>query len=160
SELALRFGVDLDLETVPEVLDEIARVAPAFGGVDAHLLRRARDGVVLPLGQHDEELVLDAAALPLTDASWEPIRPGTMPSEEALTSHVGTGVVEATGTGSTTTVKPGLTEVETRAASREEASRLGSAAREALAQGPPLHEWDRSTGRIPSERRDAYALRL
>jgi NADH-quinone oxidoreductase subunit G len=160
AELALRFGVDFDLESLTEVQEEISRVAPAFGGVDPRLLRRARDGVVLPLGDHDEELVLDAAALPLTDASWEPIRPGTISSEEALTSHVGTGVVEATGTGSTTTVKPGLTEVEAQATSREEARRLGSAAREALAEGPPLHEWDRTTGRIASHRRDAYALRL
>jgi NADH-quinone oxidoreductase subunit G len=160
AELALRFGVDFDLETVTEVQDEIARLAPAFAGVDARLLRRARDGVVLPLGEHAEELVLDTGALPLTDASWEPIRPGTISSEEALTSHVGTGVVEATGTGSTTTVKPGLTEVEAGAASQEEAGRLGSAARDALAAGPPLHRWDRTTGRGPSEARDAYALRL
>jgi anaerobic selenocysteine-containing dehydrogenase len=104
--------------------------------------------------------VLDATGFPLTDASWEPIRPGTIASEEALTSHVGTGVVESTGTGSTTTVKPGLTEVEARTASQEEAGELGRAARDALATGPPLHEWDRSTGRAPSEARDAYALRL
>jgi NADH-quinone oxidoreductase subunit G len=160
SELALRFGVDFDLESVTEVQDEIARAAPAFGGVDARLLRRARDGVVLPLGLHDQELVLGAAARPLTDASWEPIRPGTISSEEGLTSHVGTGVVEATGTGSTTTVKPGLTEVEADVTSREEAGELGRAARDALAAGPPLHEWDRTTGRAPSEARDAYALRL
>jgi NADH-quinone oxidoreductase subunit G len=160
AELALRFGVDFDLETVTEVQDEIARVAPAFGGVDARLLRRARDGVVLPLGEHAGDLVLDATGPPLTDASWEPIRPGTIASEEAHTSHVGTGVVEATGTGSTTTVKPGLTEVEAETASQEEAGELGSAARDALAAGPPLHEWDRSTGRAPSEAHDAYALRL
>jgi NADH-quinone oxidoreductase subunit G len=160
AELALRFGDDFDLETVTEVQDEIARVAPAFGGVDARLLRRARDGVVLPLAEHAGDLVLDAGGLPLTDASWEPIRPGTIASEEALTSHVGTGVVEATGTGSTTTVKPGLTEVEAETASQEEAGELGSAARDALATGPPLHVWDRSTGRAPSEARDAYALRL
>jgi NADH-quinone oxidoreductase subunit G len=160
AELALRFGVDFDLETVTEVQEEIARVAPAFGSVDPRLLRRARDGVVLPVGEHDQDLVLDAGAPSLTDASWEPIRPGTISSEEALTSHVGTGVVEATGTGSTTTVKPGLTEVEPRAASQEEARKVGSDAREALAAGPPLHEWDRVTGPAPSERRDAYALRL
>jgi NADH-quinone oxidoreductase subunit G len=160
SELALRFGVDFDLETVTEVQNEIARVAPAFAGVDARLLRRARDGVVLPLGLHDEELVLDADARPLTDASWEPIRPGTISSEEGHASHVGTGVVEATGTGATTTLKPGLTEVEAHAGSHEEADEVGRAARDALAEGPPLHEWDRTTGRAPTEPRDAYALRL
>jgi NADH-quinone oxidoreductase subunit G len=160
AELGLRFGVDLDLETVTEVQDEIARVAPAFGGVDGRLLRRARDGVVLPVGEHQEELVLDAAPPPLTDVSWEPIRPGTIASEEGLASHVGTGVVEATGTGSTTTLKPGLTEVEGQEGSREEAARIAGAAREAIAEGPPLHEWDRSTEPAPREPRDAYALRL
>ncbi|HKA92756.1 MAG TPA: molybdopterin-dependent oxidoreductase, partial [Acidimicrobiia bacterium] len=159
-ELAARFDADFDLETVPEVLDEIARVAPAFAGVDTRLLGRARDGIVLPLGDHHDELVLDAGGVPLTDASWEPIRPGTIASDEALTSHVGTGVVESTGTGSTTTVKPGLTEVEPPAASHEEAEALGRTAREAVAAGPPLHEWDRETGRAPAQPRDAYALRL
>ncbi|HMF04021.1 MAG TPA: molybdopterin-dependent oxidoreductase, partial [Acidimicrobiia bacterium] len=159
-ELAARFDADFDLETVPEVADEIARLAPAFAGVDAPLLGRARDGVVLPLGAHHDELVLDAGGVPLTDASWEPIRPGTLASEEALTSHVGTGVVAATGTGSTTTVKPGLTEVEPPAASRAEADALGRAARDAVAAGPPMHEWDRETGRAPAPARDAYALRL
>ena len=79
AELAARFGADFDLETVDEVQDEIARVAPAFAGVDAALLRRARDGVVLPLGDHHDEIVLDAAGPPLTDASWEPILPGRSP---------------------------------------------------------------------------------
>ena len=160
AELAARFDADFDLETVPEVQDEIARVAPAFAGVDARLLGRARDGVVLPLGDHHEELVLGAGGVPLTDASWEPIRPGTLASEEALTSHVGTGVVAATGTGSTTTVKPGLTEVEPPAAAQAEAEALGSAARDAVAGGPPLHQWNRETGRAPAQPRDAYALRL
>ena len=36
--------------------DEIARVAPAFAGVDAQLLRVARDGVVLPLVDHADEI--------------------------------------------------------------------------------------------------------
>ena len=35
AELAARLGVDFDLETAAEVQDEIARVAPAFAGVDA-----------------------------------------------------------------------------------------------------------------------------
>src|SRR5262249_46799581 len=54
-ELAARFDADFDLETVPEVLDEIARLAPAFAGVDTRLLGRARDGVVLPLGDNHDE---------------------------------------------------------------------------------------------------------
>ena len=57
-------------------------------------------------------------------------------------------------------MKPGLTEVEGPEGSRAEAEALGRAARDAVAAGPPLHVWDRATGRSPAEARDAYALRL
>ena len=74
-ELAVRFGVDFDLETAAEVQDEIARVAPAFAGVDAQLLRTARDGVVLPLADHAHEIELGPAPLG-AGLSWEPIPSG------------------------------------------------------------------------------------
>ena len=74
AELAVRLGHDFDLETVEEVQDEIARVAPAFAGVDAALLRRARDGVVLPLADHVDDLATGPAA-PGAGVSWEPIPP-------------------------------------------------------------------------------------
>jgi NADH-quinone oxidoreductase subunit G len=61
TELALRLGADFDLEAVDEVTDEIARLAPAYRGADAALLRRVVDGVVVPLGEA-EEPVLDAPA--------------------------------------------------------------------------------------------------
>ena len=78
-ELALRLGADFDLATVDEVTDEIARVAPAFAGVDAALLRRARDGVVLPLAEHRDEIVLRTRDLTIladdgSGASWDPIK--------------------------------------------------------------------------------------
>ena len=66
AELALRLGEDFDLETVEEVQDEIAAVAPAFAGVDAALLRRARDGAVLPIADHRDELVLGPVRIPVT----------------------------------------------------------------------------------------------
>jgi NADH-quinone oxidoreductase subunit G len=160
SEIALRFGVDFDLESTAEIRDEIARVAPAYTGVDASLLARARDGVVVPLAEHHQELVLDASSIPLTDASWEPIRPGTLASEEGLASHLGTGVVEATGTGSSTTVKPGFTEGAVPAADPAEAAAMGEAARAAGAELPPVHTWDAQAEPAPVEPRDAYALRL
>jgi predicted molibdopterin-dependent oxidoreductase YjgC len=47
AELALRMGTDFDLESVEEIQDEIARVAPAFAGLDAERLRDAGDGIVL-----------------------------------------------------------------------------------------------------------------
>jgi len=74
-ELALRLGTDFDLEDETELQDEIAAVAPAFAEVDSVLVRRARDGVVLPLAAHRDELVLEARRIPVTDFSWEPIAP-------------------------------------------------------------------------------------
>jgi len=74
-ELAARLGVDFDLELTAEVQDEIARVAPAFTGVDAAVLRRARDGVVLPLADHADEIAWGPAPLG-AGVSWEPIPAG------------------------------------------------------------------------------------
>jgi len=74
-ELAARLGVDFDLELTAEVQDEIARVAPAFAGVDAAVLRRARDGVVLPLADHADEIAWGPAPLG-AGVSWEPIPAG------------------------------------------------------------------------------------
>ena len=73
AELAARLGSEWNLETVEEVQDEIARVAPAFIGVDASLLRRARDGVVLPVADHLDELTFGPDR-PAAGQSWEPIR--------------------------------------------------------------------------------------
>ena len=56
-ELALRLGVDFDLEAVDEVTDEIARLAPAHQGADAALLRQAVDGAVIPLGELEEPVL-------------------------------------------------------------------------------------------------------
>jgi len=159
-ELALRLGADFDLATVDEVQDEIARVAPAHAGVDAALLRRAREGVVLPMHEHSDALVLDAGGLAITDASWEPIRPGTIASEDGHASNVGTGVVEATGTGSTTTVKPGLTETEAPAAPEEEVAAVTNAAATAAGAAPDRYRWEPATDAPAVVKRDAYALRL
>jgi NADH-quinone oxidoreductase subunit G len=56
-ELALRLGTDFDLEAVDEVSDEIARLSPAHIGADAALIRRAADGVVVPLGELEEPVL-------------------------------------------------------------------------------------------------------
>jgi NADH-quinone oxidoreductase subunit G len=74
AEIAARLGTDFDLETVDEIQDEIARFAPAFAGVDAALVRRARDGVILPLAEHVDALTFGAAPTG-AGVSWEPIPP-------------------------------------------------------------------------------------
>ena len=83
-ELALRLGTDFDLEDESELQDEIATVAPAFAEVDATLIRRARDGVVLPVAEHRDELVLEHRRIPVTDFSWEPIAPAEAEVTEAV----------------------------------------------------------------------------
>jgi NADH-quinone oxidoreductase subunit G len=52
AEIARRLGAALGFSGVEQISAEIARVAPAYRGVDAELLGRSefRDGVVVPLG--------------------------------------------------------------------------------------------------------------
>jgi len=143
-EIALRLGVDFDFATVDEVTDELARVAPAFEGVDCALLRHARDGVVLPLSEHGAEIVLRTRGLSLladdgSGSSWDPIKV----EGEALTDVEG---LEE------------LAEAEAEAAD-EEAAPAAPPAAPAL-DAPALWTWD---GTVPEHEvppRDAYALRL
>jgi NADH-quinone oxidoreductase subunit G len=156
-ELALRFGTDLGLGTVEEVQDDIARRAPAYVGVDSDLVRRARDGAVVPIAHHPEELVFHAVLGVTAGVSWEPIRPGVA-DEETHLSSVRTGVVESTGTGSLTTIKPGLAaeETDTLPGSDEAVS----AAADALAAATDLYVWDATAEAPVPVPTDAYSLRL
>jgi NADH-quinone oxidoreductase subunit G len=91
-ELATRLGTEFDLETIDEVQDEIARVAPAFAGVDAALIRRARDGVVLPLADRIDEVTFTPAPTS-AGVSWEPLRPHAEQEE----SENGDGAIAPSG---------------------------------------------------------------
>ena len=72
AELALRFGADFDLESVDEVQDEIARVAPGVPRASTpHLIRRARDGVMLP--RPSTRIDPSPLRIPVTSASRAPI---------------------------------------------------------------------------------------
>ena len=87
AELAARLGDDVDLATVDEVTDEIAHVAPALAGVSSELVRRARDGVVVPIAAHLDEIVLRTRDLSImaddgSGTSWDPIKvEGAEPEE-------------------------------------------------------------------------------
>ncbi len=141
-ELALRLREDFDLATAEEVQDEIARVAPAFAGVDSNLLRRARDGAVLPIADHPDELVLGRLSIPLTGASWEPIAPGAD--------------LDAATDGEAAEIES--TDDDTGAANTEIADIA-----EDVASGPvlpTLHTWDGNAPTPSQPGHDAYALRL
>jgi NADH-quinone oxidoreductase subunit G len=137
AELALRLGVDFDLEQPEEVQDEIARVAPAYAEIDAALLRRARDGAVVPVAEHPDELVLGPVSIPLTDARWEPIRPGLdfVEREEAKVARDEADALRA--------------------------DRLTSVAEAAGSPSvPEIHRWAPARTHTAGPARDAYALRL
>ena len=94
AELALRLGSDLDLATLDEVSDAIAGVAPAFAGVTAEMVKTARDGVVVPLAAHLDEIVLRTRDLSLmaddgSGTSWDPIKvEGEAPAEPVAEAAV------------------------------------------------------------------------
>ena len=132
AELAARLGTDFGLYTVEEVQDEIARVAPAHRGVTAELLRRARDGAVLPIAEHPDELVFAAPTAFASGPSWEPIAPATLEAAE----DVGADDDSADGAADSE-------------ATMEDAPAL-----------PALHEWDRTAPAPATVPPDAYSLRL
>lgn len=135
AELASRLGVDFDLESVDEVTDEIAHLASAHFGAGASVLRRTRDGVVLPVRDHLGEVVWRRGGITImaedgSGASWEPIK------------------VEA--------------EAEGEDADREltpEAAE-GDMPGTPSPEPPPLYAWDGSAPTEGAPARDAYALRL
>jgi NADH-quinone oxidoreductase subunit G len=145
-ELALRVGVDFDLEAVDEVTDEIARLAPAHLGADAALLRGAADGAVIPLGEV-EELVLGGPSHPISPAADSD--PGIIggPIESLVVER---GSASAYGTappahGGTTTLAP--------------PSRTGAHPGEGLTP-PPVHRWEGSAPAAAGDGAAGPGLRL
>jgi predicted molibdopterin-dependent oxidoreductase YjgC len=157
AEVASRFGVEFGFERVDDVQDELARIAPAFAGVDASLVRRARDGAVLPISEHADEIVLHSALGVSAGVSWEPIQPGVADDETHMSS-MGTGAVEASGTGSLSTIKPGLTEAD--GGDAETVPELVEEATAVLEAAPALHVWSGTAPTRTVEPVDAYSLRL
>ena len=155
TELALRLREDFDLATAEEVQDEIARVAPAFAGVDAALLRRARDGAVLPIAEHADELVLGRLSIPITAASWDPIASGA-----DLEAGGEDGAAE--GVTSARESEPAGSEGAPIAAGDATSEAAGNEVAPVVAGPvlPALHTWDGHAPTPSRPGRDAYALRL
>jgi len=89
SELAAYLGAGFDFESVEEIQDEIARLAPSFAGVDARMIRRARDGVVVPLADHADEVVTGGAPAVVNELSWNPIPAGSLEDSAELAEESG-----------------------------------------------------------------------
>jgi NADH-quinone oxidoreductase subunit G len=139
TELAFRLGADFDLESVGEVTDELARVAPAFAGVTSALLNGARDGVVLPLQEHADEIMWRRPGTRLTDQpSWEPIK---------VQGDVAPAEPQAEVDGDT---EPDDAEI---AASQSTAAAVAEETRD-------LFVWDCDVAELHTPGRDQYALRL
>jgi NADH-quinone oxidoreductase subunit G len=133
-----RIAVELDLETVDEVTDEIARLAPAHRGVTSRLLGAARDGVVVPIADHRDELVFSTAGM-ASEFGWEPIRPGTVQDEAFAGAQ-------------TTDGAPSDEEID-------EVTAFDDSAAPAVAV-PEVLVWDRAVTSPPAPPPDGYALRL
>jgi NADH-quinone oxidoreductase subunit G len=147
AELALRFDVDFNFATVEEVQDEIARVAPAHAGVDATLLRRARDGAVLPIREFPDEIVLHSADGFAAGRSWEPIAPTAEESVPGAELH---GAAGGTDAADGTEDADATVDAEVTAASDVPAA----------PDAPALYQWDRAVTAPPKVPTDAYSLRL
>jgi NADH-quinone oxidoreductase subunit G len=160
TELAYRLGADFDLATVDEVGDELAKVAPAHLGATSALLRRTRDGVVLPLRQHLGEIVVRTRDLSIMaedgqGTSWDPIK------VEGETPAHSTSAVEASGTGASTSLTAGAGDPGDGPEAAAEAVEIAhSASATADTVAPPLYQWDRIVPEANVPPRDAYALRL
>jgi predicted molibdopterin-dependent oxidoreductase YjgC len=141
-ELARWLGTEIDIATVDELTDELARVAPSFEGVTSSLLRRARDGVVLPLRDHHDEIVLRTRALSIlaedgSGASWDPIKVEGEPEDPDAVIADADADADAEGEAAAAVEPPAPARV-----------------------APSLWEWDGNAPGAEVHARDAYALRL
>jgi NADH-quinone oxidoreductase subunit G len=159
AELAYHLGTDFDYANADEITNEIAAIAPAFAGVDAHLLLRAKDGVVLPLGAAVVEL-LDGQAAPIVTSSWDPILPSLTGRGVDLAdldeSVEDTATADAVGTirDSTAPKDAGASE-DGPVVEADEAIQQAE-----IADRAELLVWDAAPGVVEAPGRDGYALRL
>jgi NADH-quinone oxidoreductase subunit G len=159
-ELASRLGEEIDLVTIDEVTDALSTAAPAFAGVTAELSKRARDGAVLPLRDHRDELVVRARDLSILaedgqGTSWDPIKvEGVVPADS-------TNAVEASGAGFEP-LAPGAGDPQEDPAAAAQVLEAAVEAADASAAPdvPELHTWSAQSASSDVPGRDAYALRL
>jgi NADH-quinone oxidoreductase subunit G len=154
SELAARLGVDLGFGSLDEIWDEIERVAPSPAGVTRSVLtaRRAKDGVVVPLG----------------DSSFGPEpgtgRPGGGPALIDAASDAGGGGEQSVPAPIDPVADPGIGSVESHGipATAIDASEAPEAGVELdnPPSRPPLVRFAGTPGGSSLPKLDSYSLRL
>jgi NADH-quinone oxidoreductase subunit G len=154
-ELAARLGANADLVTVDEVTDALAASGSAHAGVTAALTRHARDGVVLPLADHRDEVVLRTRELTITagdgsGTSWDPIKvEGQVPADS-------TNAVSQSGAGAEPLKPVGSSDIDASDAAAIVAQSLAATEQPM----PARHVWSPGSATADPPARDAYALRL
>jgi NADH-quinone oxidoreductase subunit G len=154
-ELAVRLGAAADLVTIDEVTDALAAVGSAHAGVTAALVRHARDGVVLPLVDHRDEIVLRTRELTInagdgSGTSWDPIKvAGQVPADS-------TNAVSGSGAGFEPLKPVGGSDIDAETASTIVSESLDATSRPM----PAMHVWSPAATNADPPGRDAYALRL
>ncbi len=154
-ELAARLGASTDLVTIDEVTDALASVSAVHAGVTAALTRHARDGVVLPLAEHRDEIVLRTRELTInaedgSGTSWDPIKvTGQVPADS-------TNAVSGSGAGFEPLKPVGGSDIDVEGASAIVADSIDATTRPM----PAMHTWSPAAPSADPPARDAYALRL
>jgi predicted molibdopterin-dependent oxidoreductase YjgC len=146
TELAARLGSDFDLESVDEVTDELALLAPVHEGADSALLRRALDGVVLPVGERE---------VPDLDQPAHAISPVADPDP----ANIG-GPVEALSTAGTAAGGSGLVASSISEVAADPASPFGRRTARPAGTPPPMVRWDPPTSNGESSGPAGGGLRL
>jgi NADH-quinone oxidoreductase subunit G len=153
-ELAARLGAGADLVTIDEVTDALASVSSVHAGVTAALVRHARDGVVLPLAEHRDEIVLRTRELTInadgSGTSWDPIKvAGQVPADS-------TNAVSGSGAGFEPLKPVGGSDIDAEGAAAIVSHSIDATTRPM----PAMYVWSPAAASADPPARDAYALRL
>ena len=81
--ISQRLGFEHFVDSVEDVTNEIARVAPSFAHLSTTVLDRARDGAILPIDQNKDSLTRNNE-IKIDTPSWEPIAPSAQIHEDPL----------------------------------------------------------------------------
>ncbi len=150
-------GTDFGFDTVEDVQDEIARVAPADAGVDSELILRGRYGAVLPVADFPDEITFHRCSGSRPDGRGSRSSPGSPPTSRtsrrwapASSNPAAPAPRRRSSPGSCRGTPP---RTRPRPMRRWSPPPTSSA-------WPPLHRWDRAATAPAPAPPDVYSLRL